>query len=66
MADPINLADPACEPTDEQLTELSARAFAGVGAAHQSALAKLRREIAEAREHALRSLDAWLAARTAP
>jgi hypothetical protein len=66
VADPINLADPACEPTDDQLTELSRRAFAGVAAAHQAALARLRTEIAAAREHALRALEARRAARAAP
>jgi hypothetical protein len=51
---PINLSDPDFEPTDEQLIGLSARAFAGVRAAHQRALAKLRAEIAEARDATLR------------
>jgi hypothetical protein len=30
MSGPINLADPSFEPTDEQLQDLSRRAFAGV------------------------------------
>jgi hypothetical protein len=54
---PINLSDPDFEPTDEQLIGLSARAFAGVRAAHQRALAKLREEIAEARDASLKALD---------
>ncbi len=61
----INLADDAFEPTDEQLTGLSVRAFAGVPAAHRAAMARLRVEIATAREEALRALDARTAARRA-
>jgi hypothetical protein len=57
----INLSDPAFEPTDEQLTGLSSRAFAGVRAAHQRALAKLREQIAAARDEALRALDGQIA-----
>ncbi len=46
MGETINLADPNFEPTDEQLIDLSKRAFAGVKARHESALARLRAEIA--------------------
>ena len=53
----IDLADPAFEPTDEQLQELSHRAFAGVAAAGERRLERLRLEIAKAREVALRRLD---------
>jgi hypothetical protein len=53
----INLADPAFEPTDEQLVGLSTRAFAGVRAAHERSMARLRAEIAVARDEALKSLD---------
>ena len=53
---PINLADPAFEPTDEQLTGLSARAFAGVRAAREKSMAKLRVQIAAARDKALKAL----------
>jgi hypothetical protein len=60
--DPINLADPAFEPTDEQLQELSAQAFAGVAAAHEAALAKMRAEIATAQEQALEDLEERLRA----
>lgn len=42
MDDRINLADPDFEPTDEQLKELSRRAFAGVQASHEIAMAQLR------------------------
>jgi hypothetical protein len=55
MSDAINLADPDFEPTDEQLIGLSVRAFAGVRAAHEAAMARLRAEIAVAREETLRA-----------
>jgi hypothetical protein len=45
MGDSINLMDPECEPTDEQLMGLSRRAFAGVAAEHDAALAKLWQQI---------------------
>jgi hypothetical protein len=45
MAGEINLMDPEFEPTDEQLIGLSKRAFAGVGAEHDAALAHLREKI---------------------
>ena len=51
----INLADPEFEPTDEQLVGLSVRAFAGVRAAHDAALARLRAQISEARDETLRA-----------
>lgn len=56
MADRINLADPSFEPTDEQLIGLATRAFAGVRPARERAMAKLRADIAAAREEALTSL----------
>lgn len=52
-----NLADPAFEPTDEQLTELSARAFAHVAAEHERVLRELRTQIADARAKVLRDLQ---------
>jgi hypothetical protein len=57
MSGPINLADPAFEPTDEQLRDLSRRAFAGVAAAHARSLEKLRAQISAARIEALQALD---------
>jgi len=57
MSGPINLADPSFEPTDEQLQELSRRAFAGVAAAHARSLERLRAQIAVARQEALHALD---------
>ena len=56
MVDRVNLADPEAEPTDEQLAGLSARAFAGVGRAHEVALQRIRAEIAAARERVLADL----------
>lgn len=58
MPERIDLADPAFEPSDEQLIGLASRAFAGVEARYQRALAKLRAEIAAEREHSLRALEA--------
>ena len=59
----IDLADPAFEPTDEELIGLSRRAFAGVRERHEAALARIRAQIAEATEQSLRALDARAAAR---
>jgi hypothetical protein len=56
MSHPHNLADPAFEPTDAELTGLSARAFARVRADHDVALQRLRAEIAAARERILRTV----------
>ncbi len=53
---PINLADPAFEPTDQQLVDLSKRAFADVGTQHRDSLAKLRSEIATLRAGVRRRL----------
>ena len=44
------MADPAYEPTDEELGELSREAFAGVAAANREAQAKLRQTIAALRD----------------
>jgi hypothetical protein len=65
MTDPPNLDDPDCEPTDEQLTGLAVRAFAGVRAEHELSLQKLRAEIAAAREDVLRALAKREAGRNA-
>jgi|GraSoiStandDraft_46_1057282.scaffolds.fasta_scaffold269873_3 hypothetical protein len=45
----VNLADPSCEPSDEQLQELSKRAFADVPATNERTLRMLRAEISEGR-----------------
>jgi hypothetical protein len=57
MSERIDLADPGFEPTDAQLTGLSARAFANVAMLHEVALRKLRAQVATAREQALRALE---------
>jgi hypothetical protein len=62
MGDSINLSDPDFEPTDEQLIGLSKRAFAGVTAKHETALAKLRAEIELARVKVLKDLAAYQSA----
>jgi hypothetical protein len=51
-----NLADPAFEPTDDDLTALATRAFAHVPKAQEEALRKLRADIATARLAALERL----------
>ena len=61
MSDRINLSDPSFEPTGEQLQGLSARAFAGVRAANERALARIHAEIAAARVEALARVEARLA-----
>jgi hypothetical protein len=55
MIPPGNLADPAYEPTDEDLEGLCQRAFADVGAKNERILAKLREAIEVARAAALRA-----------
>jgi hypothetical protein len=47
---PINLADPAFEPTDQQLVDLSKRAFADLPAKRRAIDAKVRESIRAARE----------------
>jgi hypothetical protein len=56
VTDVKNLADPAFEPTDEDLIGLSKRAFAHVRQAHEDSLRRLRADIAAAREAALERL----------
>ncbi|MBI5498092.1 MAG: hypothetical protein HY904_24025 [Deltaproteobacteria bacterium] len=45
MSRKTNFADPAYEPTDEELVELSHEAFADVTARHQAALQRLYAEV---------------------
>jgi len=45
----VKLADPAVEPTDDQLEELFKRAFEDAGSKHRESLARLRTEIAQLR-----------------
>jgi len=47
---PINLADPAFEPTDQQLVDLSKRAFADLPAKRDAIDAKVRENIRIARQ----------------
>jgi predicted small metal-binding protein len=58
MDEPKRLADPAFEPTDEDLIGLSKRAFAHVRDAHQESLHKMREDIAAASKSALERLHA--------
>ena len=53
MDEPKRLADPAFEPTDEDLIGLSKRAFAHVPRAREESLRKMRDQIAAARKSAL-------------
>ena len=58
MGDAINLADPDFEPTDEQLMELSKRAFADVRERHEAALARMHADIAARGAQLLREFEA--------
>ena len=62
MGETIDLANPDFEPTDEQPIELSKRAFVGVKARHESALARLRADIAARGAHLAREFEARQAA----
>lgn len=53
-----NLADPNVEPTDDELTELSDRAFADVAAKSAEAHTKLKLEIARLSTESLTRLKA--------
>lgn len=66
MADPINLADPAFEPSGEQLQGLASRACAGVRAAREARQERIRLQIARQREIALQHLAEVGAARAEP
>ncbi len=66
MSERVNLADPDCEPTDAQLTELMQGAFAKVRPAQVEMLRRLREDIATARRHALQRLDELEASRDKP
>jgi hypothetical protein len=61
MSERRNLADPAFEPTDADLMELSREAFAGVREARDRTLEELRAKIATLRAQVLRDLDERLA-----
>ena len=57
MDERVDLTDPSFEPSDAHLQGLSTRAFAGVAAAHELALKRLRAEIAGLRAKAMQALD---------
>jgi hypothetical protein len=58
MRSSTNFADPAFEPTDEELASLAAEAFCGVAAANRDAQRRLRDQIATLRaESILRSSE---------
>jgi hypothetical protein len=65
MLDRVNLADPDCEPTDEQLGELMSRAFASVREQRERAMEKLRARIGSAREEVLLQLEPVSGAKSA-
>ena len=52
----VNLADPDCEPSDEDFAGLMERAFANVRAENEQRLARLREQIAAQRAEAMRQL----------
>jgi hypothetical protein len=52
-----NLADPAYEPSGEELQALATRAFASVSEARRAAMSKLRLAIAEERKRVLDELE---------
>ena len=56
MQSVIDLANPEFEPSDEQLLELSKRAFADAEPAHQRQLRILEQQISEARKMLLKNL----------
>jgi len=58
VSDIPNIADPEVEPSDEQLIELSARAFSSVRAERERVNQELRSRVAAARAAALASLAA--------
>lgn len=61
MAPAQTLGDPDFEPSDEQLTELSKRAFADVARNRAAALQRLRREISVERSKVRAQLQQQLA-----
>ncbi|MFO0569381.1 MAG: hypothetical protein U0263_27225 [Polyangiaceae bacterium] len=56
MTERVDLADPSCEPSDEALQGLAARAFAGVKEAHEKRLAALWEDIDRRRRSVLSAL----------
>ena len=60
-AGPINLADPDCEPSDEQLRALSRGAFADVRRKNDEATARLTAAIEQRRQAVLARIAPFLA-----
>ena len=58
MPSPINLADPDFEPSDEDLTGLMTRAFAGVREAKERNLVDMRARIAQLQIEAMARFEA--------
>ena len=56
MQQVIDLSNPEFEPTDEQLLELSKRAFADAEPSHQRQLSILEQQISQARRVLLENL----------
>jgi hypothetical protein len=63
MANRDNLADADFEPSDDQLEDLSRKAFAGVRERRRAALARVHAEVAMRREAVLAAIRARLASR---
>ena len=57
----VDLANPDFEPSDEELQELSRRAFAGVGKKYSAALRRLEADIERSRREVLARVEAALA-----
>ena len=63
MAARINLADPAYEPTDEDLARLMREAFAGLADAREESLRAMRARIAVLQKAAIAQFEARRRAR---
>ena len=58
MARRINLADPAFEPSDEELAGLMRAAFAGLAASREQSLREMRARIADLQQEARTRFEA--------
>jgi hypothetical protein len=61
MSRKVDLADPDFEPSDEELQELSRRAFQGAGERYAVALKKLAADIDSSRKEVLARVERMLA-----
>ena len=57
----VDLANPDFEPSDEELQELSRKAFAGVGTKYSAALKRFEDDIERSRREVLARVEAELA-----